>query len=173
MESDVYLTAKERLSKLQKWILDKCPAEGIHRSGVMGFFGKKYSGSYRNQKSYSTKIFEDRATYYFNERYPGRRNDFEEREGEFETYDWERKEYVIEKRKYYVCKEELIITNSENVVITKSLKNLVKKNLLSQPKKWSKYYLTEKGSLLKANNLVADGQIISNKECQDESRKKP
>lgn len=149
--------AKERLSKLQKWVLDRCSVEGIHRSDVMGFFGKKYSGRYRDQKDFDTKVPKDRAAYYFKERFPCRKNDFEERVFDEEVYDYKRQKRVEKKNKYYVCKKELIITKSENVIITKSLKNLIKKNLLSQPEKRCKYYLTEKGSLLKANNGGAAG----------------
>ena len=162
--------AKERLSKLQKWILNKCSTEGISRSDAMGFFGKKYSGRYRDQKSSDTKISKDRAEYYFNEGFPDRKGDFEERVYDEEVYDWKRKKNVIKKMKYYVCKDDLIITKSENVVITKSLQNLVKKNLLSYPEKRGKYYLTKKGSLLKANNATLAPAIISNKKRQEELR---
>ena len=149
--AQVKTMAQERLSKLQEWILKRCSANGICRSDVIEFFGKKYPRKYRNQKRYRTKIFENELERYFNE-YLGRRCHFEERQGDFERYDWDQKRIVVEKRKYYVVKEKLISTNSEEVIITKSLKNMVKKGLLSQSKKWGDYYLTKKGSLLKANN---------------------
>ena len=139
----------------------------------MEFFGKKYSLRYRVLKGSDTKVSKDRAEYYFNEGYPERKGDFEERVFDEEVYDYEREKDVAKKTKYYVCKEELIITNSENVIITRSLQNLIKKNLLSHPERRGKYYLTEKGSLLKANNGGTGSVTISNKKRQDELHKKP
>ena len=150
--------AKERLSKLQKWILEKCLKDlGINYQDTAGFFGKKYT----NKKP----------------EFIGEGHDLKKMYGE--NY---KKEFDIEKVKQekwggYVWhglkvsrKPEFCITNSEKAVASRSLKSLIKKGFLIQPRKYGEYRLTKVG-LLKANNLDTRDKTISFKEYQERIKK--
>jgi len=145
---------KERLSKLQKWILEKCSKDlTICFQDVFAFFGKK--DTLKKPKAW------------------GENHDFKKLFGE--NY---KKEFDVEKVKQtysngYVWKgkkisrkKELCITNSEKAVISRSLKGLVKKGFLIQTvKRWGEYRFTEEG-LLKANKSATSGTLISFNEYQ-------
>jgi len=150
--------AKERLSKLQKWILGKCFKDlGVRYQDTAGFFGKKYT----NKKP----------------EFIGEGHDLKKMYGE--NY---KKEFDIEKVKQekwggYVWhglkvsrKPEFCITNSEKAVASRSLKSLIKKGFLIQPRKYGEYRLTKVG-LLKANNLNTRDKTISFKEYQERIKK--
>jgi len=150
--------AKERLSKLQKWILGKCLKDlGVRYQATFTFFGKR--GTKRKPDFY------------------GKGYNLKEELGE--NY---KKEFDIEKVKQemwggYVWhglkvsrKPEFCITNSEKAVASRSLKSLIKKGFLIQPRKYGEYRLTKVG-LLKANNLNTRDKTISFKEYQERIKK--
>lgn len=154
--------AKERLSKLQKWILEKCLENlEIHRTDVFEFFGKKFSERYRSRRSWLIdipNIFE-RLNY--------NRNDWIEKQITGRFWDFEKKEYTEQTKKFYKAKEELIITKSEQVIITRSLKNLRDKRFLNKvkPVEWGDHYLTKKG-FLKANKMSDASHFANFKEYE-------
>lgn len=148
--------AKERLSKLQKWILKKCLKDlKIYYRNVFMFFGKKYSQ--RQAPEILGKGWNLKERYGDN--YKNELNIEEVKE-----------EYSFNPRHFWegykiTPKKEFCISNSEKVIISRSFKNLVGKGLLAQPEKWRGYYLTEKG-FLKANKFVGYERIVSFKEYQ-------
>ena len=151
--------AKERLSKLQKWILEKCLKDlGVSYHDVfVGFFSK-------------------RDTLKKPE-FIGEGHDLKKRYGE--SYE---KELDIEKVERlsvggYIwkglkisIKPEFCITNSEKVIVSRSLKGLAKRGFLIQPRKWGEYRLTRAG-FLKANESATVALIISFKEYQKKIEK--
>ncbi len=148
--------AKERLSKLQKWILTKClEGKRIHRSVVMEFYGKKYLPGYKD-KELSWDI--DKADKHM----------LEERQEERRKFDYKQWKYTDETyiHKYHVVKDQYISTKAEEVIISRTLKNLKNKCLLEQINKWGDYHLTEKGFLI-AKNCVTDGTFINYKEYKE------
>lgn len=137
--------AKERLSKLQKWILKKyLKKKAIYRNEVKEFYGREFPGRYRKKIIWEYSI----------DRYPYK-NRFEEYEVTFLMWNFDEEsrtaKQINQKVKYYKAKEEYILTRSEEVVISRSLKGLIKKGILIQieePARWLK--LTVDG-LLKVN----------------------
>lgn len=136
--------AKERFSKLQKWILQKClKKKVIYRNEVREFYGREFPGRYRKEIIWEWAI--DRF----------KKNRFEEYEGTFLmwSFDEEKRtgQQMDQKLKYYKVKEEFIITRSEETDISRSLKGLIKKGILIQAKESAGgLKLTEDG-FLKAN----------------------
>ena len=152
--------AKERLSKLRKWILEKCLKDlKLHRQNAFEFFGKKFSERYRNKKEWLLDIKDifkrlgRDPRYYFKKDITGL------------FWDFDKKKYTKQTRRFFIPKEEMIITRSEQAVITRSLKGLVKKGFLIQPRKWGEYKLTGKG-FLKANKVATACEKISFKDYQ-------
>lgn len=78
-------------------------------------------------------------------------------------WDFNEKKRTNQKKKYYKVKEKYIITRSEEAIISRSLKGLIKKGFLIQTKKWGKYYLTKEG-FLKANKFDTCDIFVSFKE---------
>jgi len=139
--------AKERLSKLQKWILTKClEGEMIHRNEIRGFYGKKYQPSYKDKELSWVDV--DRADKHMLEE-----REVEENEWDFELRTFTGKTYI---RKYKFIKEQYITTKAEEVIISRTLKSLKNKCLLEQINKWGSYYLTEKGFLIAKNSPGAE-----------------
>ena len=141
-----------RLSKLQKWILEKCLNDlRIRYQDIFAFFGK------RGTKGKPSILHEE--------------YDLEKRFGK--NY---KKEFDIERVKRgsgtYVWKglkvsrkPEFCITNSEKAIISRSLKGLMKKGYLVKSEKWKDYRLTNEG-FIKANNNVTACGVVSFKEYQ-------
>jgi len=151
--------AKERLSKLQKWILKYCLKNlNIHYRDVFEFFGKKFTKEKPRTVGEGYEFEKYHGENYMNEyniekierksTYPG-----------YEDSVWRGYEITV--------KKELCITNSEKAIISRSLKNLATKGFLIQSKKWGKYILTEEG-FLKANNYLDEKNFVSFKEYQQE-----
>jgi len=141
--------AKERLSKLQKWILTKCLEEGMfHRNKIREFYGKKYSPAYKDKELYESDVYKA-DKHMLEER------GVEEKEWDFEGETFIRKytgkTYI---RKYKVIKEQYITTKAEEVTISRTFGNLKNKNLLNAVGKWGRCYLSEKGFLIAKNFLV-------------------
>lgn len=112
--------SKERLSKLQEWILKNCLENvGLRRDDIFCFYGKKFSERYKTEKIRDYQL--ERELRWHD------KDDFDEKEDYFWTWDFKEKKQVKEKAKYYMAKGELIITRSEQAIISRCLKNLVKK----------------------------------------------
>jgi len=146
--------AKERLSKLQKWILTKClEGKTIHRNEIREFYGKEYQPSYKDKELSWVDV--DRAGKYM----------LEERQEERRKFDYKQWKYTDETyiHKYHVVKVQYISTKAEEVIISRTLKSLKNKCLLEQIKKWGDYHLTEKGFLI-AKSFVAGDTFVNYKE---------
>jgi hypothetical protein len=158
--------AKERLSKLQKWVLSEClKKREIHYRDTFAFFGKKFTntkarewgeghdlkarlgGNYENE--YNIENVEKHNQYIIN--------------GQLIESNW--RGYKITPR------NELLITNSEKAILSRSLKGLLNKKLLNQSGKYGCYTLTEKG-FLKANNFLAEKTFVSFKEYNEPIEKR-
>jgi len=145
--------AKERLSRLQKWILEKCLKDlGIRYQDAGEFSRKKYT----NRKP----------------EFIGEGHDLKKMYGEDYKKEFDIEKVKREKISGYIWhglkisrKKELCITNSEKAVISRSLKGLVKKGFLIQPIKYREYRLTKAG-LLKANKKDTPDRFVSFKEYQ-------
>jgi len=140
--------SKERLSKLQKWILTKCLEGGMFdRNKIREFYGKKYPPSYKDKELYESDVYKA-DKHMLEER------GVEEKEWDFELNTYIRKytgkTYI---RKYKVIKEQFITTKAEEVAISKTFRNLKNKNLLNPVGKWGRCYLSEKGFLIAKNFL--------------------
>ena len=112
--------AKERLSKLQKWILTRClenKIQGITRDEVREFFGKKLSP----KRHFSEAMSED----------------IDGKKGE--KFDWN--------GRYYTPKKELISTRSIEASISRSFNSLITRELLTKKYTSGQHYLTETGFL--------------------------
>jgi len=154
--------AKVRLSKLQKWILEKCLKDlTIYYRDVFAFFGKEFSDHYRK------KIIPDFA---IDRVYPNKKDKFEKKEGIFLVWDFKENKRIPQKKEYYKAKEKYIITNSEKAIISRSLKGLIKKGFLIKPEKWGECRLTKEG-FLKANNFSTRCIFVSFKEYQEKLEK--
>ena len=146
---------KERLSKLQKWILEKCLKDlTIYYQDIFIFFGKRFTkrkpdfiGRHNLKTLYGRIYGEDYKKVL----------DIEKIERKHSGYVWQG--YKISR------KPEFCITNSEKAIISRSLKGLVKKGYLIQPSSYSKYRLTKEG-LLKANKKGQMQQTVSFKDYQ-------
>ncbi len=154
--------AKERLSKIQKWILERCLENlSIHFRGTAEFFGKKYlrkADVMPQQRNYGLEYFlgEDFEKYYIVEKveWPNKYQP----DGIFRGYRT-------------TPRQEFLPTNSEKVIASRSLKNLVDKGLLVQDGKYGSYTLTEEG-VLKVNNCDTKFPGVSYKEYLEAIEKK-
>jgi hypothetical protein len=133
--------AKERLSKLQKWILAECMKQVfLHRGWAMEFYGKEFypGAKARTEPSnlLDSRIKKEELKFY------------DSRTEMREWYNWEKKKH--EPRSYTILtpKSELVSTKAEQVSITRSFKNLEKKGFITRPRKWGSWQLTEKGFLI-------------------------
>jgi hypothetical protein len=169
--------AKERLSKLQKWILKECLERGYLRGNeAREYFGKRYPGSKRHPKTFPKRDFNLAKVEEARERIFGKdhKDDaiietiiekapigycFPIYDSNFKRVgqEYEREVYTIS------IKPELIITRSEEAVISRSYKNLLNKGFLKRNGKYGKYRLTEKG-LVKANKFVTRDTNVSFKD---------
>ncbi len=146
--------AKERLSKLQKWILTKClEGETIHRNKIREFYGKEYPPSYKDKELSWGGV--DRAEKHMLEE-----RGIEKKEWDFELRRFTGKTYI---HKYKVIKEQYITTKAEEVAITRTFSNLKDKGLLDPVDKWGRCYLSGKGFLI-ANNHRAGTTFVNYKE---------
>ncbi len=143
--------AKERLSKLQKWILTKClEGETINRDDVKEFYGKEYLPNYKDKEVHPGDINKELL---------------EARERQERRFDRKQWKYTNEiyTHHYYVVKEQHIETKAEEVAISRTFKNLKIKGLLEQISKYGAYYLTEKGFLI-VNKSVRSPRFVNYKE---------
>jgi len=117
--------AKERLSKLQKWILSRClknKADGVYRNEAREFFGKKLPPKRHLIEALKESTFGTIG----------------------EKFEWD--------GRYYTAKKELVSTRSVEAVITRSLGNLKQRGFITEKNRYSQHYLTERG-FLKANKI--------------------
>jgi len=148
---------KERLSKLQKWILLKCLEEKtFYRSMIRQFYEKYYPPSYKDKRL--SRGDEERAD---NEMLEERQR--ERRKYDYDTHIWTDE---VEIYHYKVIKEKYITTKSEESAISRTLTKMKIKGLLEQENKWGAYYLTEKGFLI-VNNFPDVGTITNFKEYRN------
>ncbi len=130
-----------RTSQLQKWILETCLEKvRFQRTDARAFFGKRFSPSYLKDNP-KHRI----GDWKIKKWYDGDMSLFERRT---ETVmEWRRKlqKRVPVTKIYCVPKKELIATPTIEVTISRSLHNLVRKDLLEQSKKWGPYTLTKRG----------------------------
>jgi len=147
---------KERLSKLQKWILERCFKDlKVNYSDIFAFFNK--TGTQRKPEFIGLFLDADLKKRYGN----NYKKEFDiekvERETRLAGYIW--KGLKISR------KAEFCITDSEKAVISRSLKGLTKKGFLIKPRKWGEYRLTKEG-FVKANKFSTSAKVISFKEYQ-------
>ncbi|MBA7541802.1 hypothetical protein ES705_34118 [subsurface metagenome] len=112
--------ADERLSKLQKWILNRClenKENGIVREEIREFFGKKLP-----PKRHLTEALRE-STFG--------------KEGE--RFNWE--------GRYFSPKKELISTRSIEASVSRSFNNLIKRGFVANRYHNGQCFLTEKGFL--------------------------
>ena len=146
--------AKERLSKLQKWILTKCLEGGMfHRNEIRGFYGKKYPPSDKDKERSWVDV--DRTDKHMIEEREVERNEWE-----FKLRRFTDKTYI---HKYKVIKEQYITTKAEEVAITRTFSNLKNKDLLNPVDKWGRCYLSEKGFLI-AKSFPGEGKFVNYRE---------
>jgi hypothetical protein len=158
--------AKERISRLQKWILSEClKRTEIHYRDTFTFFGKKFTNIKSQEREeeidFKARLGENYQNEYNIENIE-RHHEFESG-GQVHRFDW--KGFRI------TPKKELLITNSEKAILSRSLKGLSNKKLLNQSRKYGCYTLTEKG-FLKANNCHADTIFVSFKEYNEPIEKR-
>jgi len=113
--------AKERLSKLQKWILNHC------------------------LENKETGITRDEIREFWNKKLPPKSNFLTEalKEANFgikgEKFIWD--------GRYFSVRKELISTRSIEASISRSFNNLIKRGFVIGNSPWRKHYLTEMGFL--------------------------
>lgn len=115
-----FVMSKERLSKLQKWILNRClenKGGGIVREEIREFFGKKLPPKRHSIEALRESTFGT----------------------EGEKFDWD--------GRYYTPKKELISTRSIEASISRSFNNLIKREFLTKKYHYGQCFLTEKGFL--------------------------
>ena len=113
--------AKERLSKLQKWILNRClenKENGIIRDESREFFGKKLP-----PKRHSNEALSEGFGW-------GEKG---------EKFDWN--------GRYWTPKKELISNRSIEASVSRSFNNLIKREFLTKKYYYGQCFLTEKGFL--------------------------
>ncbi|MBA7552216.1 hypothetical protein ES705_44771 [subsurface metagenome] len=130
----------ERLSKLQKWILNRClenKENGIIREEIREFFGKKLP-----PKRYLVEALRESAF---------------RKEGE--KFNWE--------GRYFSPKKELISTRSIEASISRSFNNLIRKGFITDRYYFGQcFFLTEKG-FLKVNEKTNCNIVNSYKNYVD------
>jgi len=113
--------AKERLSKLQKWILNRCfknKEAGITRDEIREFWNKKLPP----KSNFLTEALRESSTGTKGER-----------------FNWN--------GRYFSVRRELISTRSIEASISRSFNNLIKGGFITGEYSWGNHYLTEKGFL--------------------------
>ncbi|MBA7579851.1 hypothetical protein ES695_19520 [Candidatus Atribacteria bacterium 1244-E10-H5-B2] len=109
-----------RLSKLQKWILNRClenKGNGISRDESREFFGKRLPPKRHLCEALHESTFGT----------------------EGEKFDWN--------GRYYTPKKELISTRSIEASVSRSFNNLIKREFLTEKYHYGQCFLTEKGFL--------------------------
>ena len=151
--------AKERLSELQKWILAECLKNlEIHYRDIAVFFNKATD-------YYSSKI---RFMPFNNNKDLVRcMGKMYERIYKVEDYSFVDYFGIKVQGSRLTPKKECFLSNSEKVIISRSLKNLMDKGFLIQFEKWGAYRLTEQG-FLKANTSVTPDTNVSFKDYKKE-----
>jgi len=99
--------AKERLSKLQKWILNRClenKENGIIREEIREFFGKKLSPKRNLLKALQESTLGEKG----------------------ENFNWD--------GRYFSPKKELVSTRSIEASISRSFNNLIRKGFITDSK---------------------------------------
>ncbi|MCL5070829.1 MAG: hypothetical protein M1308_08025 [Actinobacteria bacterium] len=140
--------AKERLSRLQKWILARCLKNKIiYRNEVKKYYGKEFPGLYRNK-----------IIWYWNMgRYRNKKNMFEKYEGLVFMWTYDEESGIGEQKhrikNYYKVKEEFIIKRWEETDISRSINNLIKRGILIQTEEPARGLKLTAEGLLKANKL--------------------
>jgi len=144
--------AKERLSKLQSWVLTKwLEGEMIHRNKIREFYGKECPPSYKDKELSWGSV--DRAAKHM----------LEERAVEKNKWDFKLRRFTgTYIHEYKVIKEQYITTKAEEVTITRTFSNLKNKGLLEKVDKWGYYYLSEKGFLI-AKSFANVGTFVNYK----------
>ena len=153
--------AKERLSKLQKWILSHCLENGlIWQNEAREFYGKHFSPGTKMKGEYAgvmegayTKV--ELEKFYNKEGRMGRWWNFDKR-----GYDDEPTE-----RFFYIPKKECISTKAERISIWRSFKNLADKDFITREKEWKPWQLSEKGFLI-VNQAGQKSHLINFKDYQ-------
>lgn len=163
--------AKERLSKLQKWILSRCMEEMLlRRNEARKFYGKKLP------YGVETRLFP-----------PGMMERVIKPE-EMEWYDVTLKEHKLWNYETHSCdipqeytivtpKGEYISTKAEEVSISRSFKKLEDKGFITREKEWRPWRLTERGFLI-AKKTATPCDFVNFKDYQskveqiDEENKK-
>ena len=154
--------SEQRLSKLQKWILEQSIKHiennklGLDNRDCISFFGKEYMPRYKNQK-----LFESEWKYSKVED----KSKLDEFEGNFNVWDYQEKKWVVTTKKYFKVKNDYILSEAEQVTISRSLKNMVEKGLIWKKLKYDPYFLTEMGFLI-AKETVTRCTILNFKEYQ-------
>lgn len=158
--------ATERLSKLQKWILTTCMENaGIRYRDVFKYYGRLFSCKQVKSDALRMdgcerrdgKVLED-----FRKEYPADTYYVKETHG-YER--WGGHSHYTEGYEF-TSKEHTIITGSEKAVISRCLKLMVQRELLSLPPRGNnRYHLTESGCV-KAN-MYSALLHVSFKEYQD------
>ena len=138
--------AKERLSKLQKWILSRCMEEILlRRNEVRKFYGKKLPHGVKT-RSFPPGIMERVI-----------------RREEMELYDITLEEHKLWNPETHRCdipleytivtpKGEYISTRAEEVSISRSLRNLEDKGFITREKEWRPWH--------KINSILACAATI-------------
>ena len=138
--------SKERLSKLQKWILKTCyERNSINKYELRKFFGKRFHPGRRKLR------FEDLPSLLVNE---------EENKKYFNYSDKTLADGTILKNHYFSRKKELISTRAIEATITRTLKNLTQKELLIR--EGNVFSLTERAFLMLTKILHV--KVVSFKE---------
>jgi len=150
--------AKERLSKLQKWILGTC-LEKMHilKRDAREFYGKRYPPGKRIREGFYGGMTHKYADEHLEKK-------------------WESESGLISS---YVVKEEYISTKSQEITIYKSFKNLEKKGLLNRGHLTEKGFLTAKSfanvgtfANYKGYKQAIDEELAEAKKRAEQSRKR-
>jgi hypothetical protein len=151
----------QRLSKLQKWILTKALEDIPYgRNTTREFFGKRFSPSKKDKEFEWYK--KDRLTEKEKETL------LETKEIEKRQWNWEKQTWENNKVTITLPKDIFVSTKAEEVVISRSLKNLVSKGILEQPRKWGTYHLTQEGFVI-ANKCHDESTIVNEKGASAQS----
>lgn len=170
--------AKERLSKLQKWILIHCLEEVfLGRNEAREFYGKKFSCNPKID-SWPSESLEYRIKNSNPPFTPDEMKLYDITKEEHKTWNPETNRYDIpDEYTIFTPKSEYVSTKAEEVAISRSFKNLSDKEFITRTKKWGAWHLTEKGFLIAKNsatpcskvNLKDDDTFIANKAVTHDS----
>jgi DNA-binding PadR family transcriptional regulator len=133
--------ANERISKLQRWILDACLQDvELQRTDVWAFFGRRFSPRHLKDNP------KHRIGDWEIERHYGNDKSLFEQRAET-VMEWRQKlqKRVSVTKTYYIPKKQFVVTPANDATISRTLKNLVRKGLLERPEKYGRYTLTERG----------------------------